>query len=234
MNLTRRQEEFFKNMLELYREFDRPIHYSILADRLGVSPFTAYDMLRLLEEKGLVASEYQLASDKTGPGRAERVFSPTRTAQEWYQKLLVEAGGVDFDDEEINQYILEKLQKGELSQSDLAEEMLARIPPDEGNAIGYCVEVITVIALRMRQSSGKQILLEYLPAILSGSPEACRSNLSLFGGFAFGILAQENTSDQEWVQKLFEYLGKYQEILMQLSMRDCQKLGDYIAAVFKS
>ena len=76
MNLTRRQKDFITNLIDLSNEIEGPIHYSALADRLGVSPFTAYDMLRLLEEKGLVTSEYQLAAGKDGPGRAERLFYP--------------------------------------------------------------------------------------------------------------------------------------------------------------
>ena len=72
MKLTRRQEEFINKLLELHQEYEGPIHYSLLADRLGVSPFTAYDMLCVLEDKGVVTSEFQLASDKSGPGRAER------------------------------------------------------------------------------------------------------------------------------------------------------------------
>ena len=93
--LTRRQEDIIHKMLDLYHELQGPIHYSTLADRLGVSPFTAYDMLRLLEEKGLVSSEYQLAPNKTGPGRAMRIFQPTQLAQKLFQSLVEETGGAD-------------------------------------------------------------------------------------------------------------------------------------------
>lgn len=51
MKITRRQEDFIRKLLDLYRESEGPIHYSELAERLGVNRFTAYDMLRLLEEK---------------------------------------------------------------------------------------------------------------------------------------------------------------------------------------
>ena len=74
IKLTRRQQEFINNLIDLSGEESGPIHYSVLADRLGVSPFTAYDMLCLLEKKGMVTSEYQLAAGKDGPGRAERLF----------------------------------------------------------------------------------------------------------------------------------------------------------------
>ena len=61
MKLTKRQEQFIENLIDLSQEIDGPIHYSTLAERLGVSPFTAYDMLRVLEKKGAVVSEYQVA-----------------------------------------------------------------------------------------------------------------------------------------------------------------------------
>ena len=85
MKLTKRQEQFIENLIDLSQEIDGPIHYSTLAERLGVSPFTAYDMLRVLEKKGAVVSEYQVAEGKSGPGRAERLFYPVKTPQ---QRLL--------------------------------------------------------------------------------------------------------------------------------------------------
>lgn len=101
MKLTRRQEEFVKKLLELKQEFDGPIHYSLLAERLGVSPFTAYDMLCLLEAKGYVTSAYQLPPDKCGPGRAERVFYPGEMAYVHAQRRLAETAGVGLEDETL-------------------------------------------------------------------------------------------------------------------------------------
>jgi predicted ArsR family transcriptional regulator len=93
MKLTRRQEEFITKLIDLSEEFDGPIHYSVLAEHLGVSPFTAYDMLCLLEEKGLVTSEYQLAADKNGPGRTERLFYPKLSSEKRKEMLANEFGG---------------------------------------------------------------------------------------------------------------------------------------------
>jgi hypothetical protein len=41
MKLTNRQETFIKNLLQLYQESEDAIHYTVLAERLGVSRFTA-------------------------------------------------------------------------------------------------------------------------------------------------------------------------------------------------
>ena len=98
MKLTRRQEEFIESLIDLNREVEGPIHYSVLAERLGVSPFTAYDMLRLLEEKGLVRSEYHLAAGKSGPGRAERLFCPVVPWADRSKELARKVGLPDADE----------------------------------------------------------------------------------------------------------------------------------------
>lgn len=226
MKLTRRQEDFISNIVELTQKFDCPVHYSVIAEHLGVSPFTAYDMLRLLEDKGMVRSEYQLASDKTGPGRAERLFYPTEMALESQQRLSEEAGG------EIKEFILQRMLENELPSQDLVEEMVARIPSEGQGPIRYCVEVMTIVALHLRSSVGRGTFQEYLPEILASNGSTCRANLSLLGGFSFGILSAECSDDQEWVGKLFEHVGHYLDIVSKLSPEDCRQLREYLVDVF--
>ena len=227
MKLTRRQEDFISNMVELSQKFECPVHYSVLAEHLGVSPFTAYDMLRLLEDKGLVRSEYQLASDKTGPGRAERVFYPTEMALEQRRRLSEEAGG------EIKEFILQRMRKNDLSSQDIVKEMIARIPPEGQGPIRYCVEVMTIVALHLRGSEGRSAIQDYLPELFAGNGSTCKANLSLLGGFSFGILSTECSDDQEWVGKLFEHIGHYMDIVSKMGPEDCHQLGEHLEDVFR-
>ena len=88
MELTRRQETFIYKLLDLYREIEDAVHYVLVAERLGVSKFTAYDMLRLLEKKGYVRSEYVLDPHRSGPGRSTVVFRPTEKAQALFHRLI--------------------------------------------------------------------------------------------------------------------------------------------------
>jgi len=230
MKLTRRQGEFVKNLHELNREMDGPIHYSILAERLGVSPFTAYDMLCLLEEKGLATSEYQLANDKSGPGRAERVFYPTIKAHADKQQFLREAGLKEIDEESISHFFMERLRSGNHPEIELAEELLARIPPEDQNGdLRYCMEVMAVIALRLRQSTGQDVFLQFWPEIIPEDEIVKRTNLSLIAGFAFGILARECSSDPEWVDQLFEHVNRFLDIVARMSQEECGQLGIYLA-----
>ncbi len=223
MKLTRRQEEFIENLVDLNQEYNGPVHYSQLAERLGVSPFTAYDMLCMLEEKGAVASKFQLASDKSGPGRAERFF---------YQKgpnmnhWKVAADEHKKDDLDI--FPIQMPRNRELCKDDLIQGML---PTDEDNKISYCIDVLTIAALRLQGGSGANAHTAYVKKILEPNL-ASRENLSLLGGFAFGILAQDHTFNDDWNHKLFEHIDQYLKIVAHLLPDECEQLGKALIGVF--
>ena len=230
MKLTRRQEDVIRKMLDLFRELQGPIHYSTLAEYLGVSPFTAYDMLRLLEEKGLVTSEYQLAADKSGPGRAVRVFLPSQKTLEDADLIRDQIGGMDW--EAVKQNVLDKLRKGEVYDRELADEVLARIPSAGRGQLRYCVEVMTVIVLRIQSKAGRQALSGLLPQFLPENRAASRTDLSLLGGIALGILALEDEGDLEWKAQLLEHVQIYMDIVISLDVDKCRSLGDHLKNVF--
>jgi hypothetical protein len=233
MKLTRRQEEFITNLIDLSDEFDGPIHYSVLAERLGVSPFTAYDMLCLLEEKGMVTSEYKLPDGKPGPGRAERLFYPSLRSEERMEMLANEFGGRIPGKEEHKRMVMAKIQSGEFLDKELAAGVLARIPDIEQGDVSFCVEIMTIVALRLKKGSGRKLLLNYLPEILPPG-DLTRENLSLLGGFAFGILVQECVGDEEWIQKLFTHIQQYLSIVMQLNPQENKQLAGALSEVYKS
>jgi DNA-binding Lrp family transcriptional regulator len=233
MKLTRRQVEFITHLHELNQEKDAPIHYSILAERLGVSPFTAYDMLCLLEEKGMVTSVYRLSSDKSGPGRAERLFFPMPVIQESRNRFLEQAGALEFNEKALQQHVLECIRSGDFPDIELAEEMLARIPPDEhGGELRYCSEVMTVIALRLRHSKGGAVLAQFWPGNITEDDEIRPASLFMLAGFAFGILAQEFSADADWVNLLSEHVRKYYEIVSRMAAQDCSQLGKFVMQLF--
>jgi hypothetical protein len=231
MKLTRRQEEFISNLIDLSDEFDGPIHYSLLAERLGVSPFTAYDMLCLLEEKGLVNSEYQLAESKSGPGRAERLFFPNPIILNHEKGLSEKFGGKFPSKQELKQIVLNGGEIEPIWNIEIADELLARIPDIDPGELSFCVEIMTIIALRLKPSFGRKILLDHLATLLPVK-DAAREDLALFGGFALGILVQENVADHDWCQHLFGYVQQYLNIVFTLNPQECQQLAQVLTDVF--
>lgn len=230
MKITRRQETFIYNLLDLYRELDGPIHYSVLAKRVGVSPFTAYDMLRLLEDKGLVASEYRVDSDKPIPGRSEVFFWPTEQAHNLWKEL---AGETDIGDwETVKSRVLNRIRGGELQDRELAEQMLARVPPEGSLILRYCVEIITILALRLKRGAGRQLLAEYLQKVLSEQNGASRVNLSLLSGFALGVLANENMDTAAWSSQMLDHVQRYQSLILEMDDKLMKRLIKNLTEVF--
>lgn len=224
MKLTRRQETFIHRLLDLYRELNGPFHYSVLAERVGVSPFTAYDMLRLLEEKGIVTSEYRVDSDKPVVGRSEVVFRPTERAHQVFVELAGDADKGNWED--VKAQILENIQGGELHIRTLAEEMLARVPPDVPDPLRYCIEVMTIVVLRLGRGAGRRVLAQHLPQIMEWKGTVTRSGLLLLGGFVLGLLANEDKNDVGWNQLLLRHIQRYQSLVMDMEPQLCCRLGD--------
>ncbi len=223
MKITKRQEDFILNLLDLYREVQEPIHYTALAERLGVRRFTASDMLRVLEKKGFVKSEYKLSEEKSRSGRSERVFFPTSKADDIISLMTSESTNIKWED--MRDQIKDKVEKGEFADWDVVMEIIARVPPEGEGHLHYCVEVMTIILLHLHQNESLNTLHKFMTNIMPETKVVNRSNLSLLGGFALGILAQESDVEEDWLRELIIHLVKFQEIVIQLDLEECRRLA---------
>ncbi len=230
MKLTHRQETFICNLLDLYRELNGPIHYSIVAQRIGVSPFTAYDMLRLLEDKGYVKSEYHLGSEKPTVGRSEIFFSPTELANQRFTEL---SNGSENDDwENLKTTIISRIQAGNFQDHEIAEEMIARVPPDTQDALGFCLEVLAMLFFKLSREHRRQILTELLHEFILKKKAITRSNLLLMSGFFLGLLADENILDFKKDKSLLDLVERYQNIVIEMEPQICRRLGNGLKDMF--
>src|SRR4051812_19689025 len=84
MSLTKRRREFLDQIYRQYQTTKLPVHYSEVAEAIGVSKWTAYDVLKTLENQGLLKRTYSTNENETG--RSLVVFSPTKLADEVFQK----------------------------------------------------------------------------------------------------------------------------------------------------
>lgn len=131
-------------MLDLYGEIQGPFHYSHIAEKLGLSKYTAYDMLRLLEEKGYVESVYE--THESGPGRASVLFKPTIKAREAFEQL---AGGDTTNWEAAKERVIARIEAGEFEDAELAEEVLVQMAGGIEDVV-YCAKVIGDLVTRLR------------------------------------------------------------------------------------
>ncbi|MEH7356869.1 MarR family winged helix-turn-helix transcriptional regulator [Neobacillus drentensis] len=84
INLTKRRREFLDQIWHQYQTTNLPVHYSEVAEAIGVSKWTAYDVLKTLECQGLLKITY--ATNENETGRSVVVFSPTEMADRLFQK----------------------------------------------------------------------------------------------------------------------------------------------------
>ena len=225
--LTRRQAEFVENLVDLNQLLDGPIHYSVLAERIGVSPFTAYDMLRLLEKKGLVRSEYHLPQDRNGPGRAERVFFATAAGREHRRQMLAGRGATAVAN--LPGLMLPEMCRADDIASGLTADLLARAAAREGVA-RYGIELVPLVAWRLRDNPARPQMQATLAAVLPADRPATPADLTLFGGTLLGFLAGEQGVDPEWLAELAAHVQRYQAHVRALDPDAAQQLGADIRA----
>ena len=230
MQLTGRQTTFVERLVDLYHEAHGPIHYSVLARRLGVSRFTAYDMLRLLEEKGLVTSDYQLTAGHSGPGRSEVLFQPTARAHALVAQLAGPDGGEDW--ETVKRRLVDNFAGPNARDRELTEAMLARVPRGGPAPVRYCLEVMTIVAQRLKGRARRAALAGWLPALLGAPAGGDRASLGLLGGWALSALASETHAGEPWRREALAHLRRYQALVMEMDPRLCRRLSDGLWEVF--
>ena len=213
MELTFRQKVFLSKLLDFYRETQEPLHYSVVAERLGLNNSTAYDMLRLLEQKGMVSSEYTTPKTTPGPGRSSILFFPTAEAIDLFSRLVGE-GQEQEDWEEVKAHILLSLRQGKASDyQDLLRELLVRIP-EARSPLARCGEVITALLLSLREA--KHTFGERSPVSMLLEASVSKLGMSILAGLVLGLSLADRKV--QWLLGDFQkYTEKYEASLQELS-----------------
>jgi len=230
MKITGRQKAFLNTLLDLYREVQGPLHYTTLAERLEVSKITAYDMLRLLEKRGLVQSKYVLRGKGQGAGRSSIVFWPTPKAHALFTELAGEAGDLE-QWETAKARILDALEAGKGGDyHDLLKEILARLPERQSPLL-YAAEMVTAVVLslqQLREEASTSSLCERLRPL--GLPEEV--GLSALGGLAVGLSFAER-ANRRLTNLLLSHVTRYQQVVSHLSAENLRRLADFAGEVMR-
>lgn len=213
--LTPRQQEFLDQIVDLYQMTGEPVHYSTVAERLGVSNSTAYEMLRILERKALLSTQYVLG-ESAGPGRSTVMFTPRPQL-------------ADAEWEQVRSRILATLGRDEVSNQELLQDILGQLP-DISSPLAYCAQVMTALLLSIRTElrsrlSEHELIQTILTSNLPDTP-----SLNLLPGFALGLSFRER-ANRELRGRLVEYTQEYQRRLGRLDARGRSLLRDFLRHV---
>jgi len=226
--LTRRQREFLSRFLDLYKEAQEPIHYTEVARRLGIGKVTAYEMLRLLEERGLVRSQFRLPRGRRGPGRAAVLFAPTKEAHRVLRQLAGPAANGE-DWEAIKAQILTRLREGQAEgYEQLLNDLLARLP-ERRSPLRYMAELTTAILLALRsmlEGPYGHLLRQRLQRI--GLPGELGLNALTGLGMALGLAEQVN---RRVSTALLSEADRCQRTIQELSEENRRRLAEFVREV---
>lgn len=220
--LTARQRAFLDKLMELYHEHQGPVHYTDVAQGLGVNRFSAYDMLKVLEEKGFAESSYALRSaesgmaEHAGPGRSMVVFAPT--------PLAAADSGPGFDEsrlgedwQRVRERVLERLRHArETSARDTLSDLLARLP-DANAPLTFCTEMIGAFLLNMKRVRTRAGNLNPF-RVLTTLQTSDAADLETLAGLSVGVaLSDEDETSRTMTQRLLRHVRHYQTSLSRLS-----------------
>lgn len=227
LKLTPRQQAFLDKLFELYREFKGPVHYSIVADKLGVNKFSAYDMLKVLEEKGVAASDYILGGDQTGPGRSQVVFYPTNKAAQFLTQLRDEVRyGSDWS--RVKERILHQLEEArKTNPADALREALSNLP-DTKIPLNYCAEMISVLLLNIERLHSQNLA----PALNVLTPKG-QVGLGALAGLSLASSLTNQADDTSLTDKLLTHTQRFQNQLAEMSDESIGKLCAFLTDAVK-
>ncbi len=228
--LTQRQQEFLGKFLDLYAPACEPLHYTVVAKHLGVGNISAYEMLRLLEARGLVAAEYQLPSGARGPGRPLVLFRPTSLGMQ----MLTQVSGSEADRvewERTKAHILEQLKAGKAGDyGALLDELIARTPGSRSVVI-YAAEMVTAIILGLESlTSGAQ--MRSLRDRFREMGKAGEVGLLAFAGLGMGLSLAERMN-RRLASFLLVQSARFQEVLSGLSDENRHRLVEFAQEVLQ-
>lgn len=231
MKLTFRQKSFLGNLLDIYQEARKPLHYTEVARILGLGKSSAYDMLRLLERKGLVISEYVLPKESRSPGRSHVRFWPTAMAKEIFSQSVDEAAEEREEWEQIRAQVLDRLRHGNASaRNGVLHEVMSMIQKAR-SPLAICAEALTALLLsldEMKHSLGPQS-----PLARHLRTPATKMGMSLAAGLVAGMV-QMDTVSLRALDQLYKYIKKYEIALEELNPEKLEALRIYAQDVVKA
>ena len=213
--LTRRQRDVLARLQELYTERGFPVRYEDLAQRLGINRFSAYDMLKVLERKGAVGSQYILSRMR---GRPAVAFYPL--AQAARQTLSRLSDGVEW--EQVRERILDLVNQASSNERDILDDLLDDIPRSKSPLV-YCGRVLTVLILSLSRRAR-----DYGHSLLAATSPA--EGLDLFAGLVLGLSLSEAEERRVGTQ-LVEYSQRCRQYIAEMDSASRDDLAGFVRQI---
>ncbi len=226
MGITERRIEFIKALSELNKRYNKPVHYSLVAETLGVSKWTAYDLLTALKDEGYVECVYNL--NEKG-GRSTLAFRVTPKGE----RLV----SVEERKENLNKIVEEvknrlsvfnRLSLNEILQVDLNDTYTIKSP------LLRALNISAILFIISQKLSINWDNVSSSYKTLSASIDPQSGLLGLTALFIGIIVAKAGLSKYSNIinPKINALLNRYKEILNELSGKEKEILFDITKEIY--
>jgi hypothetical protein len=236
MKVTTRQKEFLEVLIDLYQQKGSSVHYSEVALKMGVSKWTAYDMLQLLRREGLLEVEYLIPeSDSYNWGKLGRstiTFFPTKkgyTVSNLSQRNL---STKIYELNKLKKEIIQKFEelKGKFNIRDLFKEALQSKSP-----LIFCACVLLILILLIKKITEGVAEIKLISQVIPHTTTNTYAELALivFAGMCLGVLAKyvskiPTTYGNNDLDEYTNYIQTYNQYVSQMDKEEQKSLLDFL------
>lgn len=206
-------------MKNLYRQTGCPVHYSDVAEELGISKWTAYDVMKQLNRLGMLDVRYMVKNDNM-PGRSTVAFIPVEER--------VSSDEADWG--AIQQRLLASIKEARREDRvRIIEEIIGEISRLD-NSMLSCAYTIALVIINMDDELENEIK-DNLKEIAKMKIKA-DLKLSMFIGIFLGhaIKAGKNKGV---VQNIMQYISKFQSDISKVSFEEQDRLWKFALSTVK-
>lgn len=220
MSLTERRKQFLEQIVHLYEQTNVPVHYSTIAEAIGVSKWTAYDVLKELENHGYLQRTYSVGPNETG--RSVVVFIPTEKSEGLFQKSRVEITTTE-EWEKLKQEFTQLL--SELESHPLAESVDRLLQKMEKVTyrVEFCVYFLGVLLLYLNGLGQTVRHLSINVISVSKNPVL---QLSMFVGTVVGMII--HAVGEELSPHMAKFVGQFLANVEELSPQELAMLTEFL------
>lgn len=220
VSLTERRKQFLQSLVDLYHHTKLPVHYETLANLIGVSKWTAYDMLKQLEKQGFITRDYAVRPGEMG--RSQIVFVPTKQAEALFTRPHVVVRSED-DLIAVRQKARQLLHElRDLSPGKAAQRILGEIAKIEAGVM-FCAYLIGLLLVYLRMLNDGKVGL--VTSLIQHAP-ARETRLAMFVGMVVGAVIQSIGNSHS--SELVDLAGRYLKTLGDLTEKEREMLADFL------
>ncbi|MCM3764674.1 MarR family transcriptional regulator [Neobacillus niacini] len=208
MSITKRRREFLDHIYRQYNKTSLPVHYSEVAKAIGVSKWTAYDVLKELENQGLVKRTYSMNENEAG--RSMVVFSPTELAETFFQKERREISNLE-EWNNIHNQVIKAVENPQNLPLREAINQTIHLMKDVEVKLEFCAYFLSILLLYLN-SLGKQV--KSLTVNVINASKEPKIQLTVFVGAVVGMIIQSVSDDlsPEMIQLIQQFFNNVNQL----------------------